>query len=219
MEKLTIAIIDDQPLMVDGLRTILDLQEGFQVIGTANNGREALTLAKKQPHIMLMDVHMPIMNGIETTKQIKQEYPDIMILMTSSHTSGEDVIRAIANGANGYLLKDWETEQIIQAIWDVTQNKIPMPTFAGESIAKLFNSSQESGYTMDYKWDSQNFPLSKREKELAFFIMNRLTNEEIATELYLSIGTVKNYITSLYKKLGVRTRREAIKLLEENVSE
>ncbi|WP_164667939.1 response regulator transcription factor [Virgibacillus doumboii] len=221
MKNIAIGIVDDHPIIVDGFKTILELQDGYHVIGTASNGREAIDLAKKTPDIMLMDIQMPLMNGIEATRRIKKSHPEICIIMLTSYTHGNDVIEAIAQGASGFLLKDWETEEIIRAIREALANKsIQIPSSAADSITDLVNKGHVSSTKdlYDTTWDGLDIHLSEREKEIAYLIAERYTNEQIAEELYLTLGTVKNYITSLYKKLNVSTRSEAIKILKNAIA-
>ncbi|WP_188455143.1 response regulator [Virgibacillus oceani] len=214
MDAIRIAIADDHPIIRDGFETILMLQDDFNVIGTASNGKEAIQLARLDPDVILMDVQMPVLSGVEATRIIKDKHPGIYILMLTSHTNGHDVMEAISNGASGFLLKDWETEKIITSIKDALTGKMQIPQTAASSIKELLHSWHNENLH-DKAWNK--FGLSEREMEIANLLVQGFRNAEIARKLFLSIGTVKNYTSSLYKKLEVRTRREAIiRLKNEN---
>ncbi|MBB6451701.1 DNA-binding NarL/FixJ family response regulator [Salirhabdus euzebyi] len=217
MDTIKVVIVDDHPGVIELLQNCIDFHADIEIIGTASNGLEATLLAECKPDIMLMDCQMPLLNGKEATKQIKRANPEISILMITAEANGDDVMEAIAYGASGFLLKEWGSEKIILAVKEAMQNRVIIPSHATASISKLFKQSQ-------LNWDKllnspsllEKFPipLTEREMEIAFLLLKKYSNSKIAAELYLSLGTVKNYLTSLYKKLGVCTRKEAVQFLE-----
>ncbi|MCH1624589.1 response regulator transcription factor [Ferdinandcohnia quinoae] len=207
MKPIKIGIVDDHPIIRDGFKTILEIQDEFLILGTAKNGEEAIKLAESQPDVMLMDIQMPIMDGIEATKIIKKMNPTICILMLTSNSTGQEVIEAISSGASGFLLKDWETAKIIHSIKEALFGNFPFP----------WSTSSPSAKVKSISWNQLPFPLSSREREIATLLILGYKNEQIASELFLSVGTVKNYITGMYKKFGVKSRRSAILYLNKYI--
>lgn len=200
-------ITDDQRLMREGLKTILDLEQDLTVVQLAENGRDALDkIAKSQPDVVLMDIRMPIMNGVECTGIIKQRYPEVKVLILTTFDDDEFIIDALKNGAVGYILKDLPSEKLIDAIRDVyLGNSIMQPEIAAKVISHI-TGSHGSLYKTSVVEHNSRIELTEREKEVLQLVGKGMTNMEIAKNLFISEGTVKNYISNLYSKLEVNDR-------------
>lgn len=201
-------IVDDQRLMREGLKTILDLEEDLTVVQLGENGRDALDkIPSVQPDVLLMDIRMPIMDGVECTRIIKQQYPDIKVLILTTFDDDELIIDALKNGAVGYILKDFSSEKLVVAIKDVYNgNFIMQPEIAAKVISRISGKAKES---VCYNTDAGlniNLDLTDREKDVLKLVGKGMANKEIANKLYISEGTVKNYISNLYSKLEIDDR-------------
>jgi len=200
-----VAICDDQEIVCQGLSTILNNDPDIQVVGTANNGFEVLELVEKQqPDLVLMDLKMPEMNGIQATQKIKSTYPQVKVLVLTTYDDDEWLFDAIRAGAAGYLLKDTPSTTIIQAI----KGTLDGETYLDPNIAgKVMSSAARQNQTPVSRFQIQ---LSEREMEVLQLMARGLTNADIARELYLSEGTVRNYTSTILTKLGVNDRTQAV---------
>lgn len=198
-------ICDDQVFVCEGLRAILSTDLGIEVVGVAYNGEEALRQAESlRPQIILMDLKMPGMNGIQATRQIRDRFPEVRILVLTTYDFDEWVFEAIRAGANGYLLKDTPREQLFAAIHGTMEGK----SYIDPSVAaKLLD--QFSGALPAPANPEVIRLLSERELDVLRLIARGLTNAEIAQRLFLSEGTVKNYVSSIFAKLEVSDRTQA----------
>lgn len=201
-----IMIVDDQTLFRDGLKTVLDLEKNISVIATAANGQEALLSLNPGalPDLILLDIRMPEMDGVEAVKQIKQIYPEIKVLMLTTFNDGEYVIEALTNGANGYVLKDMEIEKLVEAIDDVVNGKMVLPPSVAAKLAEGLHKIAPQ------KPSSALAELSEREKEIATMLTQGFSNKQIAMALFISEGTIRNYISTIYSKIGVNDRTNAV---------
>ncbi|BBB47281.1 response regulator [Pelolinea submarina] len=197
-------ICDDQEVVCQGLKAILSTSENIQVIGIANNGIEALELLQKHPmDVVLMDLKMPIMNGIHATKAIKEKYPEIKVLVLTTYDADAWLFDAIRNGADGYLLKDTSREALVQAIEEIVVGNTPVDSkVAGKLFKQLSKQAMPGDSTL-----GEN--LSDREKEILKLIAQGMANAEIAQNLFLSEGTVRNYVSAILEKLNVDDRTQA----------
>jgi DNA-binding NarL/FixJ family response regulator len=205
-----IMIVDDQSLFRDGLKTVLDLEKNINVIATAANGKETLLSldSTELPDLILLDIRMPEMDGVETVKRIKQVHPEIKILMLTTFNDEEYVMEALANGANGYVLKDIEIEKLVEAIDDAMGGKMVLPSSVAAKLAEGLHKiipSKSSPFLA---------VLSDREKEIATMLTQGFSNKQIAMALFISEGTVRNYISTIYSKIGVNDRTNAVLLLK-----
>jgi len=199
-----VIICDDQEVVCQGLNAILSTAENLRVVGIANNGLEALDLiGKHKPDVALMDLKMPIMNGIHATKEIKEKYPDTKVLVLTTYDADAWLFDAIRNGADGYLLKDTSREMLIDAIQEVHEGKTPLDS---KVAGKLFHQLSRQALPGDTTLGQD---LTKREKEILKFISHGMTNAEIAQNLFLSEGTVRNYVSGILEKLQVDDRTQA----------
>ncbi len=199
-----VLICDDQDVVCDGLNAILSTDLELNVVGMAANGVEALeSLAHARPDVVLMDLKMPIMNGVQATRRIRQQYPDVKVLVLTTYDADEWVFDAIRSGACGYLLKDTPRPALIAAVKNVAWGKTPVdPAVAG----KLFAQIAEAGPRPDTALAEA---LSDREKDVLGWLARGLSNAEIAARLYLSEGTVRNYVSAIFSKLDVADRTQA----------
>jgi DNA-binding NarL/FixJ family response regulator len=204
--SIKLMIVDDQALFRDGLKTVLDLEPDLTVIATAATGKEALALLKSAtlPDVILLDIRMTELDGVATVKLIKQDYPDIKVIVLTTFNDAEYVMEALANGANGYLLKDTEIEQLVEAIHDALKEKMVLPPLVAAQLAQgLHNIAPKKNQAV-------MADLSEREKEIATMLAQGFSNKQIAMALFISEGTTRNYISTIYSKIGVNDRANAV---------
>ncbi|MBQ7707810.1 MAG: response regulator transcription factor [Lachnospiraceae bacterium] len=200
MDKIKVIIADDSDFVRDGMKIILDVDDEFTVLGTAANGREAIELAKKEaPDVFLMDIQMPEMDGIEATKIIVEENLGKVLILTT-FDDDELVRQALKNGAKGYLIKNHTPEHLKQMIKSVYYGSGVMDESVLNSLT-VENSSDEKGAA---GFEASNY--SPRELEIIKAVADGLSNKEIADKLFISEGTVKNYITGILSKEGIQHR-------------
>ncbi|MCX7747843.1 MAG: response regulator transcription factor [Clostridia bacterium] len=233
MEKIKVLIVDDQVILRDGLKTILETEEDIHAVGTAGNGLEALEfLQSTQSDIVLLDIRMPQMNGVECTKAIKEKYPHIIVLMLTTFDDEEYIINALNFGASGYLLKDINADKLVQFIRDAISGGLVMPSKIAVKLAqKVYQinhpkksedreisplktlpvKEQEPGRELKEKYH-----LSDRELEVAAMLIQGFTNSQIAEALYVSVGTIRNYVSSIYNKIGIYDRTNAVIFLKDH---
>ncbi len=202
-----ILIVDDQALFREGLHTILSVQSDLQVVGEARHGEEALHLAAVlNPDIILMDLHMPIMNGVAATRRLRSEHPTIKVLVLSTFDDDEDVFEGLRAGAVGYLLKDVPSEKLVEAIRGVARGESFLePSLVSKLIAEFTRLSPRLPSSSHRLIE----PLSERELEILRLLGQGASNKEIAEHLVITVGTVKNHLTSILGKLSVRDRTQA----------
>jgi len=202
-----ILICDDQVVVCEGLRAILSTAPGFEVIGIANDGEQATTLAEElHPDIVLMDLKMPIMNGIQATRAIQTHHPEIRVLVLTTYDLDEWILDAVRSGASGYLLKDTPRDALIAAIQGTVSGKNYIdPAVAG----KLMLQIAQGGIISNTPDTNLMNLLSDREVDVLRLISQGQNNAEIAQKLYLSEGTVRNYVSSIFSKLDVSDRTQA----------
>ncbi len=199
-----VLICDDQTIVSEGLKVILGTDTDIDVVGIANDGAEALDLVPQvNPHLVLMDLKMPVMNGIQATRLIVEQNPDIKILVLTTYDADEWVFDAIRSGAAGYLLKDAPREELLSAIKGTMAGQTHVdPAVAG----KLFTHVSQSTATVDTAIADS---LTQRERDVLRLLARGLNNTDIAEQLYLSEGTVRNYVSTIFDKLGVSDRTQA----------
>lgn len=202
MEKIKVIIADDSDFVRDGMKIILDVDDDFEVIGCASNGKEAIELAKvNQPDVFLMDIQMPIMDGIEATKIIVEEDLGKVLILTT-FDDDELVKQALNNGAKGYLIKNHTPDHLKSMIKSVYNGTGVMEEKILESLANMDTAIKRGN--MHEQFDSSQY--SERELEIIREVAEGLSNKEIAAKLFISEGTVKNYITSILSKEGLSHR-------------
>jgi len=206
-----IVIADDQELMRDGLATILNLKSDLDVVDVAANGREALEKAMQhRPDIVLMDIRMPVANGVEGTKLITSALPDTKVLMLTTFNDSELIFEALEEGASGYLLKDMPTDTIVQAIKTVQSGGVVLPKELTADIVREMRRNQSTDETVtDDDVQKRISELTERELQVLHKLGLGLNNKEIAAELFISEGTVKNHVSNVINKLELRDRTQA----------
>ena len=199
-----VLICDDQDVVREGLSVILSTAPGIEVVGMAEDGARAVELAEKhKPDIILMDLNMPGVNGIQATRMIRERFPSARILALTTYDADEWVFDAIRAGAAGYLLKDTPRAGLIKAV----EGTVSGQTFVDPSVAgKLF--AHVAGTTVVHDTTVAE-SLSPREREILRLLADGLPNTEIAKQLFLSEGTVRNYVSGIFTKLGVTDRTQA----------
>lgn len=198
---LKVLIVDDEALIRDSLKLILGLEEDIEVVGTAKNGQEAVEICKREVvDVVLLDIRMPVMDGVLATKYIKEINRNIKIVILTTFKDDEYIEQAIKNGATGYILKTQSTDSIVDTLRMVYRG---ISVFE-EEVAKSISNMLKNETKMTYK----DLNITEREFEILKLIGEGLSNKEIATKLYLSEGTVRNYITELLNKLNLRDRTQ-----------
>jgi DNA-binding NarL/FixJ family response regulator len=206
-----ILIVDDQTIVRHGLKSLLEIQEDFTVIGDAANGQEALQIIaslrqqSQLPDVILLDVRMPVMDGVATTQELKNDYPEINILILTTFDDDEYISQAMNYGAKGYLLKDSPPEDLAMAIRVVNKGH----TYMGSGLLQKVLQHTPQPEVPNVAITKQLAELSPREKEVLNLIATGSNNREIAKKLYISEKTVKNHITSILSKLNLRDRTQA----------
>lgn len=227
MSKTTILIADDQPLIRDGLAAILSMEDNYAVVAKTGDG--VATLAQVQlhrPQLVLMDIHMPKLDGLEATRQIKLQFPEIKVLILSTFEDEDYIWEAIRHGASGFLVKGIETEKMLSAIQDCMDGRINYPYSIQLRLARMLHSSEQHENRSsqnniaptypDQQHDEKLNGLSIQERNILRNLKQGKSNQAIASELFLTTGTVKNYLSTIYKKLKVSSRSEAVAYLHEN---
>jgi DNA-binding NarL/FixJ family response regulator len=196
-------IADDQPIFRQGLAALLALESDIEIVGQANHGPEAIALTQTlQPDVILMDVRMPVCNGVVATREIHQRFPWIRILVLTTFDEDEYIWESLQAGALGYLLKTTPAPQLAAAIRTLNQGHCQLgPTIAPKVIAQL-NSPSPPKQPGDYAF-------TEREREILTLLGAGKNNREIAQTLYLTEGTVKNYVSQVLNRLGLRDRTQA----------
>ncbi len=202
-----IMIVDDQSLIRDGLAMILNLRPELEVVGTASDGDEVVQKVKQlQPEIILMDIRMPRMNGVEGTRLVREKFPYIKVLMLTTFSDSELIFEALEQGASGYLLKDMETDAIAQAILTVHSGGVVLPQ---DITAQIIEELKKTKVAVECNPPEQLKQLTEREVDVLRAIGLGLSNKEIAEKLFITEGTVKNHVSNLISKLELRDRTQA----------
>lgn len=202
-----ILIVDDQSLIRDGLAMILNLRPELEVVGTASDGDEVVQKVKQlQPEIILMDIRMPRMNGVEGTRLVREKFPYIKVLMLTTFSDSELIFEALEQGASGYLLKDMETDAIAQAILTVHSGGVVLPQ---DITAQIIEELKKTKVAVECNPPEQLKQLTEREVDVLRAIGLGLNNKEIAEKLFITEGTVKNHVSNLISKLELRDRTQA----------
>lgn len=205
MIKLLLA--DDQDILTEGLKLILGSEEDIEIVGTADNGKKAYELCRiRKPDLVLMDIQMPEVNGVEATAMIKKDFPNIKIIVLTTFNDDEYIYDALKNGASGYLLKDTSTAEILKAVRTVYKGGALIQS---EIAVKVIDKFSQLAQKTEYKYiDPRVELLTDREIEICRLIAEGKSNKEISEELFLSQGTVKNHITKILLKLDLRDRTQ-----------
>jgi DNA-binding NarL/FixJ family response regulator len=206
-ERIRVMLVDDQKLMREGLRILLELEPDLQVVGEAGDGRAALAAYSDcQPDVVLMDVRMPGMDGVEATWRLRQRWPEVRVIILTTFDDEEYVFEGLRAGALGYLLKDVSGEDLADAVRKVAAGgALIEPSVARKVLAEFARLAPPARAPDEGLPD----PLSEREREILRCLSQGLSNREVAQRLNLAEGTVKNYVSGILQKLGVRDRTQA----------
>jgi DNA-binding NarL/FixJ family response regulator len=208
MDGIRVLLVDDHTLVRQGLSSMLELSDNITVVGEARTGEEALAhMDTLSPDLVLMDLAMPGMNGIETTQRIKRHHPKIEVLMLTMHSDDQLALEAMQAGASGYLVKSIGQEDLVKAIEVVHSGQgMIHPTSSDRSLGKA--------YPLSEAWDPEveSACLSNREKEVLHSLCDGSSNRDIAQQLFISEKTVKSHLRRIFRKLGVHDRAHAISL-------
>lgn len=206
MNMIRILLVDDQSLFREGLRTLLSVQPNFEVVGEAANGKEGIRLAVQlQPQVVLMDVRMPVLDGVAATARLKEVLPDCKVIILTTFDDDEAIFDGLKAGAVGYLLKDVSSVKLNEAILAAARGDyFLLPSVTAKVVAEFSRLSKAAVPLVE-----MSNPLSGREIEILGLVSTGLSNREIAEKLVISEGTVKNHLTNILSKLGVRDRMQA----------
>lgn len=208
MNPIKILIVDDQSLFREGLRTLLSVQPEFEVVGEAGNGEEALRcVAQYRPNVVLMDLRMPVMDGVTATRRLRELYPECKVLVLTTFDDDEDIFEGMRAGAVGYLLKDVSSDKLFEAIHTTSRGEyFLLPSITAKVMAEFSRLSRPAP-----KPDMELVdPLSNREIEILRLVSTGLSNKEIADKLVIAEGTVKNHLTNILAKLNAKDRMQAV---------
>ena len=211
-DPIRIIIVDDQNLFVEGLRYIIEARASdITVVGTARNGAEAIDLVSEvRPDIVLMDVRMPVMDGVEATRIIHDRFPETAILMLTTFADDEYVHAALGHGAIGYLLKNRPLSELITSIRGVKQGIMQIDSEVASAVL----------HRPDVSWQSQDEieelvqTLTKREKEVLYLMLQAHDTKQIASSMSVALQTVRNYMSSIYGKLHVSSRLDLVRMMK-----
>lgn len=209
-QAITVLIVDDHTLIREGLRQLFALENDIEVIGDAANASEALSKIRRlHPDVVLMDIHMPLQDGIWATKQITQEFPNSAVIMLTMHCQHQQVIEAMKNGARGYLLKSASVHDIARAIRAAyTGEIIVAPEMMGAIVNEVRRGSNRAGASIEEAGHATISALTEKELEIIRYLATGMSNKEIAETLAYSEKTVKNYLSIIYQKLHLRDRTQ-----------
>lgn len=190
-----ILLVDDHPLVLEGISARLESESGIDVIGQANNGQQALQMAGElQPDVVLMDISMPVMNGLEAAEKFRDEQPDVRVLILSMHENREYIVKMIQSGAAGYVLKDVSSDELIRAIQTVAQGGTYFSAGASQALFSQFDHP-----------DKSDTGLTRREETVLKLLAEGQCNKEVARTLDISVRTVETHRQNIKQKLNIQT--------------
>ena len=203
-----VLIADDQDLIRESLKIVLDMNGDMKVVGLAENGSKVLEFVKKNvPDVILMDIRMPEVDGVLCTKTVKEKYPDVKIIILTTFDDDDYVYHALKYGASGYLLKGCSVQELTSAIHTVVSGGSILNKNVTAKVVKLFNQMAQTNISMEVDADGVK-ELTQTEKKIANLVGSGLSNKEIAEKLFLSEGTVRNGLSSVLSKLNLRDRTQ-----------
>ena len=202
-----VLLVDDQALFREALATLLGVRPEIEVVGEAGDGDAALRQAAElRPDVVLMDLHMPVLDGIAATRRLRVEQPEVRVLALTTFDDDEDVFAALRAGAVGYLLKDVSSDRLVEAVLAAARGEsVLQPSVAARVVARVAQLPDDA----PRRPQPLVVPLSDRELEVLRLLADGSSNREIAASLFLAEGTVKNHVTNVLAKLGARDRTQA----------
>lgn len=211
--SIRVVLIDDTRMFRDGLRLVIDLEEGMQVVGVAGDGAEGLEVVRReQPDVVLMDIRMPVMDGVEATRRIRAEWPQMHVVILTTYSDDEFIFEALKAGAVGYMVKDLPASDLVEAIRTVRHGGVLIPPAIAARLVAEYARLAGGGGAVPREDSPRVADLTPRETEILRLVARGRSNREIAEQLFLSEGTVKNYVSSVFAKLHARDRAQAISL-------
>jgi DNA-binding NarL/FixJ family response regulator len=212
-----VLLVDDQTLLRQGFQRLLELSDNhISVAGAASDGVEALALIERlerenrMPQVVLMDIRMPHMDGVQATAQIRARWPSVHVLMLTTFDNDEYVFDGLRAGASGYMLKDVSAEDLVAAIHAASRGESPLqPSIAAKLVARLRAESPETPTATRMTQGAEMAELTEREREILRYLARGSSNREIGEALYITEGTVKNHVSSILNKLALRDRTQA----------
>ncbi|OIK04288.1 DNA-binding response regulator [Bacillus sp. MUM 116] len=210
-----IIIVDDQAMVREGLRMILGMHEEIDIVGEAANGEELLALLKNNlPDVILMDIRMPVMNGIDTLKAVKETYPSVKVIILTTFNEDEYIFNGLKFGADGYILKDSNSKEIIKAIKAACEGNMLLHSQVSTKISKVLQSMEQASLVENRIKERLQNILTSREIEVVELVLQGKSNKQIGGALFLTEGTVKNYISRILDKLDLNNRTELVLYLQ-----
>jgi DNA-binding NarL/FixJ family response regulator len=210
MEEINVFVVDDHQIFLDGIVSLLDDEPNIKIVGTAHNGKEAIDRIKtSKVDVVLMDINMPEMDGIEATKQLKKINPDIKILMLTMHSEARFIKECLEIGAKGYVMKNISKDDLLKAIDTVNQDKSYLDADSQEKLISSMSNSDEED-TRNY--DELAAQITQRELEILQLIALGLTSQDIATKLFISKNTVETHRKNMLAKLNVNNTAALLKI-------
>ena len=212
-----ILLVDDNPLILFSLEKIIAQHRDFQVVGSVRNGYDALAfLQDNRADVVLLDIEMPIMNGIECLRQIRKRYATVHVILLTTFAEDLYIIEGLTNGARSYLIKDTTFTNLDQHIRSVLEGTFVMPTHIAMRVATLLQQKRIINEQHISPLFFQTYALTYAEQQIIKLLGKRLSNAEIAEQLGLKIGTIKNHLVTIFEKIYVQNRQEAITLIEKH---
>lgn len=214
MNRIRVLIVDDQTLFRQGLRVLLSVQQDIEVVGEAQDGAEALRrIAEYTPDVVLMDVEMPVLDGVAATRRVVQEFPACQVVILTTFDNDEYVFEGLRAGALGYLLKDAPVDKLIEAIRIAARGESFLQPLIASKVVSEFN--RLSHIANQRQISSLTNPLTSRETEILRLIARDMSNLEIAARLFITEGTVKNHVTAILTKLDAKDRFQSVRRAQE----
>ncbi|MDM5153080.1 response regulator transcription factor [Bacillus sp. DX1.1] len=216
------AIVEDQEILRKSLKIVIESISDIEIVGTAENGEKAIALCERENlDILLMDIQMPVMDGVKATDEIKKRWPNIKVIILTTFQDVTHVLNALNAGAEGYILKAVDPEFLVQGIKMVYHGGSLIPQqLAKEVFGQIQSNNNEHSEQLDHNSMNHPYDLNNQELKVLKCLTQGLSNKDISEKMFLSVGTVKNYISTIYSKLNVKNRSSAIiKAMEESLIE
>jgi DNA-binding NarL/FixJ family response regulator len=219
MKPISVMIVDDEEIVRSGLEMMILAEKDMYVLDTAVNGLSALEkMASRKPDVLLIDIQMPVMDGLECIRQLREWAPELPILILTTFNEIDYIIRGLALGAKGYLIKGVEMERFTQHIRDVYHNRFVLPSQVAVKLSEhLMNKSEFWTIRSAAEFAFPDDLFTKKEQDIILLLQTDLTIIEMASRLYTSEGTMRNYMTRIYQKLTVKNRQEALAAIQSYV--
>jgi len=212
-KNIKVLVVDDHKIVRDGIKVLLQDEPDIKVVGEAVNGKHALELIPKvKPDLMIIDINMPVMNGIDCTREVAKDHPSVKILALTMLNELEHIKKMIAAGAGGYLLKNSGKDELIEAIKTVISGE----NYFSDEVKNIIMMNMVKGKTLNRKIQGEQVPLTNREKDVLKYIVKEYTNQEIAEKLFISVRTVDAHRRTLLEKTGARNTAGLVKYAIEN---